>query len=165
MFKVNEFVRYGSFGIFQIKDIEVRKTKEGKKQTYYVMYSNDGVETKIITPIDNESLRPVMQSEEIEQLILSLPSLQDCWIEDKRLREEQFYKILKSGDMKQLAMLIRTLYLKKEEKATLGKQLAQKEQDILRQAENLLNEEVSLIAHIEKQEVVSYISEKLNSVS
>ena len=113
MFKVGEYLRYGSRGIFQVRGIQRRLLKTGLTADFYVLTSVFGVSTQIITPISNLQLKPVMTRAEVEQVLDQISTVSMEWIDDKHLREETCRKALEEGDGLNLAALIKMLYLQK----------------------------------------------------
>lgn len=162
MLKVNDYVRYGAKGIFKIIEIQKRKNKDNKKVNWYVLYSNsDGVDTKILTPADNPTLRKIMSKEEALEIIEQMNDMEIIWDNNKRTRDELFHDILASGDMKKMAQLMKSIYFIRYEKLQEGKDIAQKDKDVFNNAEKLLFEELSLSFNIQKNEVLDFIMSKV----
>ena len=158
MFKINDYVRYGAKGVFQIKEIQKRRDKNNKRCEWYVLYSNsDGVETKIITPANNNTLRKVLTKEEAYALLDQIDSLDLIWDVNKRTRDEMFHDILVSSDLLKLAQLIKSIHFVREEKLKEGKDISQKDKDVYKNAENLLFEELSVCFDIKKDQVLDFI--------
>lgn len=156
MYSVQSFVRYGANGVFQIKDIISKKISRKETKQYYVMERISGVETRITTPIDNPNLRPVLCKEDTMRLLEGMPELPILWIEDRHVRSDAFRSMLASNDMKQLAQMIKTIYLNKREKEQ-KKQLSNEDLEYLSRAEAILCEEIALSLGLEKEEVPAYL--------
>lgn len=158
MFKINDYVRYGAKGVFQIKEIQKRRDKDNKKVDYYVLYSNtDGVETKIITPAKNESIRKVMSREDALSLIGEMENLEIVWDANKRTRDELFREMLTSGNLTKIVQLIKSIHFMRLEKIKEGKDISQKDKEVYNNAENLLFEEFSVCFNISKNQVLDVI--------
>lgn len=160
MFKVNDYIIYGLTGVCQVVDITKESFIDNLQKEYYVLkyiYDND---TIIKIPTDNEkiSMRKLLSKEDMSTLINSIPNSETIWIDNDRKRNEEFKSILKTGDIENLVKLIRSIYLDKEYKQSIGKKLYKVDDEIMQTAERLLNEEFATILNISPDEVSTYIS-------
>lgn len=160
MFKVNDYIMYGLTGVCQVVDITKESFIDNLQKEYYVLkyiYDND---TIIKIPTDNEkiSMRKLLSKEDMSTLINSIPNSETIWIDNDRKRNEEFKSILKTGDIENLVKLIRSIYLDKEYKQSIGKKLYKVDDEIMQTAERLLNEEFATILNISPDEVSTYIS-------
>ena len=160
MFKVNDYIMYGLTGVCQVVDITKESFINNLQKEYYVLkyiYDND---TIIKIPTDNEkiSMRKLLSKEDMSTLINSIPNSETIWIDNDRKRNEEFKSILKTGDIENLVKLIRSIYLDKEYKQSIGKKLYKVDDEIMQTAERLLNEEFATILNISPDEVATYIS-------
>lgn len=160
MFKVNDYIMYGMTGVCQIVDITKESFIDNLQKEYYVLkyiYDND---TIIKIPTDNEKvpMRKILSKGEVTTLINSMPNSENIWIDDDRKRNEAFKSILKTGDIENLVKLIRSIYLDKEHKKSIGKKSYKVDDEIMKTAERLLNEEFATILNISPNEVATYIS-------
>lgn len=161
MFNIDEYVRYGAKGVFQVKEIIKKKNMQNKTTSYYVLCSNfDGLNTKIITPVDNNTLRAIISKKEVLQLIDAMPSVEVTWNEDKRLRENGFKEILASGQLKSLAQMIKSIHFTQQDKLKINKDISESDKQLFKNAENLLFEEISVSCEIKKDEVLDFILSK-----
>lgn len=160
MFKVNDYIMYGLTGVCQVVDITKESFIDNLQKEYYVLkyiYDND---TIIKIPTDNEKIpmRKLLSKEDMATLINSMPNSETIWIDNDRKRNEEFKSILKTGDIENLVKLIRSIYLDKEHKQSIGKKLYKVDDEIMQTAERLLNEEFATILNISPDEVATYIS-------
>lgn len=160
MFKVNDYIMYGLTGVCQVVDITKESFIDNLQKEYYVLkyiYDND---TIIKIPTDNEkiSMRKLLSKEDMSTLINSIPNSETIWIDNDRKRNEEFKSILKTGDIENLVKLIRSIYLDKEHKQSIGKKLYKVDDEIMQTAERLLNEEFATILNISPDKVATYIS-------
>lgn len=161
MFNKQVYVRYGAKGIFQIQDIVKRKIGSRKAEDFYVLSSVYGVDTRIVTPVSNPSLRLLMDQTQTKALIESIPEIDSSWIEDKRLREDTYKKVFNEGDNCKLVQLIKMISAKKTEKALDHKTISRVDEETFERAEELLHEEISLSVQIGKDQVADYILNRL----
>ena len=107
----------------------------------------------------------VEESEEIDGLLQCVRSDEPVWIEDATVRKEAFRRILTAGDRKELLGMIRMLYLHREALNGKGKRLRTNDEQMLRDAEKLLNDEFALVLNIKPREVPEYIRSRLEEAS
>lgn len=160
MFEVNDYIMYGMTGVCQVVDITKERIIDDLQKEYYVLkhiYAND---TIIKIPTDNEkiSMRKILSKGEVTTLIDNITNSETIWIDDDRQRNEVFKSILKTGDVDNLVKLVRSIYLNKEYKKSIGKKTYKVDQEIMDVAERLLNEELATVLKINPSEVASYIS-------
>lgn len=160
MFEVNDYIMYGMTGVCQVVDITKERIIDDLQKEYYVLkhiYAND---TIIKIPTDNEkiSMRKILSKGEVTTLIDNITNSETIWIDDDRQRNEAFKSILKTGDVDNLVKLVRSIYLNKEYKKSIGKKTYKVDQEIMDLAERLLNEELATVLKINPSEVASYIS-------
>lgn len=160
MFEVNDYIMYGMTGVCQVVDITKERIIDDLQKEYYVLkhiYAND---TIIKIPTDNEkiSMRKILSKGEVTTLIDNITNSETIWIDDDRQRNEAFKSILKTGDVDNLVKLVRSIYLNKEYKKSIGKKTYKVDQEIMDVAERLLNEELATVLKINPSEVASYIS-------
>ena len=162
MFEIHDYVRYGSFGLFQIVDKIQKTIKNGVVKDCYVLYGVQQVKTRIETPVDNPGLRKVLSMEDIDSLITKMPDIETNWITDKKKREEEFRNALRCGDCIALVRVMKTIYAVKEEKARNRKQLSYTDHSIFEQAQQQLLEEIAFGAQISVEEADDYIRKKFS---
>lgn len=161
---INTYVRYGSNGIFLIKDIAKRTSNEGVSEDWYVLLSdNDGVMTSVMTPVDNNIIRPILSKNEVKKLIKAMPDIPSVWIEDKHRRHESFKSLLDSGNIYKLVQVINSIERAKRKKEEDNKTISEKDQEILTFAQDLLYMEVALSFDIKKDEVQEFILQGVSS--
>jgi CarD family transcriptional regulator len=166
MFKVNEYVVYSSMGVYKIVDIIKDKDIDNNEIEYYVLQPAFNNNLTIKTPVNNPkvSMRGVIKKEDVLSLIASMPETETVWIDDKRERSEDFKAALKSGESMEWARLIKTLYLEKQEKSDLGKKLWKVDEDVMKSAEKILNEEFAVALNIAPEEVPAFINDHISQM-
>jgi len=160
MFEVNDYIMYGMTGVCQVVDITKERIIDNLQKEYYVLkyiYAND---TIIKIPTDNEKIpmRKILSKGDVTTLINNMPNSETIWIDDDRKRNEEFKSILKTGDLDNLVKLVRSIYLDKEYKKSIGKKVYKIDEEIMQTAERLLNEELATALNINPNEVATYIS-------
>ncbi|EGT3616045.1 CarD family transcriptional regulator [Clostridium perfringens] len=162
MFKINDYIMYGTVGVCKVIDITKETIINNIEKEYYVLnpiYSNYSKNTIIKIPVDNKkiSMRKILSKEDMNSLINNIPNKETLWIDNDRQRNDQFKTMLKSGSCDDLIVLIRSIYLDKKKRKLNGKKACKGDDEIMQTAEKLLNEEFATILDIRPEEVKSYI--------
>ncbi|MBO5007572.1 MAG: hypothetical protein J6D26_01895 [Clostridia bacterium] len=160
----DDFVVYGKNGVCFIEDIRTMDFA-GEKGEYYVLRPKSNGNSTVYVPLAKEELvskmRPVMTKDEIDSLLESAMGKEIEWIDAKNLRLETFNGILSGGNSRDLLLLVGCIYMKKQEKLAAGKRLSSTDENILKSAERLVEEEFSFALRCSADRVVSYIKNKL----
>ncbi len=164
MFKINDYIMYGLIGICQVKDIEKVKDRDNLEKEYYILNPIDDENTIIKIPTENKNIRMrlILSKEQVGLLIKEMPEMKIEWIENERERSHDFNLSLKSGKCEEWAKLVKTIHLKRKEKKLEGKKINLADENIMKAAEKLLNEELGMVLNISPKEVSAYILKKLS---
>jgi CarD family transcriptional regulator len=164
MFKVGELIIYGNYGVCKVESIDLPNISGiDNSKLYYTLsplYHNE----KIFTPVDTTVfMRPVITFEEAEQLISRIPSIDENAIDigDIKLLESYYKKCLQSHDCYDLLKLIKTVYTREKIVTEQGKKLGQIDKRFMDIAEDQLYGEFAVALRIPKENVRSYIEDKL----
>lgn len=163
MFSTNDYIIYGNTGICKIESIKEMKFGNNPTKKYYIIKPVYGEKETIYSPIDNTAIniRKIMNLDEVKELINEIPKQDTIWIEDISDRKEKYSEIIKGGNRHDLVKLIKTLYLKKQEKAKEGKKLMIGDEKLMQEAEKILHQELALILDIKPEEVAPFITSEL----
>ena len=164
MYQVGETVLYGTEGVCVIA--EIREMKVGReKAAYYVLQPVRRGGATVFVPLGNEKLlgkmRRLLSPQELDSLLGDVCRTETTWIEDVSARKEEFRRILTAGDRRELLGMIRALYRRREALRRSGKHLRTHDEQTLRDAEKLLNDEFATVLKIEPREVPAYIRARL----
>lgn len=162
-FNKNDTVVYGNNGICTIEDIRIMRF--GKDDAlYYVLKPKSNKGSTLYVPLDKESLvskmRKVLTREEIDN-ILQNNAKEIIWPENRLERSTLFGGIVSRCDTGELLMMIKCIYLKRDEKLSQGKSLSASDENFLRTAEKLIGEEFSFSLGCSHEEVKQYIMSKI----
>jgi CarD family transcriptional regulator len=116
-----------------------------------------------MTPTNNKivKMRKIMPLEEAENIFNVIMNGNVNLITDRKQRERAYTKILKEGNPFELAEIILTLLLEKDEKDKAGKNISVADKKYLEQAEKLLYSELSVCLDIEMDEVKEKVLDML----
>jgi Transcriptional regulators, similar to M. xanthus CarD len=159
MFKINDYVVYGLTGVCLIADIKIEKNFSNDEIECYILQPVYHDKMIIKTPVDNPKvlMREIISKDEVLSIIASIPEKKTNWINNVRLRKEYFKTALRTGKSEELIKIIKTIYLEKVERSSIGKRLMQIDEDTMKIAEKQLYEEFAIALNISPDEVASYI--------
>ncbi|MGE5372887.1 MAG: CarD family transcriptional regulator [Solirubrobacterales bacterium] len=160
MFKVNDYVVYGTTGVCQIADIKKDEFSNNNETEYYVLNPVfDGNNMTIMIPVNhpNRAMRAVCTKKEALSLIAQMHEIETAWIGDERQRNADFKASLRSGKNEEWAKIVATIYLEKEARSGFGRKIAKSDEDIFRSAEKCLHQEFAVALNISPDEVPSFI--------
>ena len=138
MYKIGDSVVYPMHGAGIIEDIEVKEVL-GKEQSYYVVRMPIG-DMKVMVPMDNAAgvgMRDVIEKAEAERVLKAFRTFETDIIQNwnKRFRENMVK--IKSGDIFEVATVVKSLMLRDREKG-----LSTGERKMLSNAKQILISEI-----------------------
>ena len=166
MYEIGELIIYGTTGVCKVEEIgPLNMTGINNGKIYYTLKPiyQDG---KIFTPIDtNVFMRPIISYEEVHNLINLIPSINETLTGNKNLREiEEYYKtFLETHNCLDIITLVKLLDEKKENSLADKKKPSQVDEKFRSIAENLINEEFSIVLGIKREEVADYITKNIDN--
>ena len=163
-FKKHEVVVYGKNGVCEIEDIKVMNFA-GQKEEYYILRPKSSRGSTVYVPVNRAELvsrmRFVISGKEANDILVSASGETMGWIDDKGVRLEEFNSIVSSGDCRAILLLINCMHQKRTEKESHNKHLSSTDENILRLAEELIEEEFSLALECSVEKAKEYIKEKI----
>lgn len=161
-----EYVRYAFNGVCLIEDIRQDSSgSRGSEREFYILKPVSSPGSTIFVPMDNDLLRSRMERlptpEEVDALILSSRDQDLDWIDNRKDRASRFQTIVKDCKLQELLRLAGCLFHKQEELNARGKKLSASDENILRRAESLLENELAFLLSLPLDQVRPYIKNKL----
>ncbi len=167
MFKVGDFIVYESRGICKVENItELNLPGATKGQKYYELkpvYEETG---KIYSAVDSDKvlMRRMITGEEAKALIDDIPNIPEMWIGDEKQRELRYKEAMRSGDCRQWVSIIKTLYLRRQDRLAQGKKTTNTDDRYFKKAGDNLHGELAMALGMEKSEMEEFISDHLNQL-
>ncbi len=161
MFEKGQYIVYGTSGVCKVEDITTMDMEGiSNERLYYVLSPMSQNGGKIFTPTDNQKtmMREVLSKEEADRLIRDIPEIEELWIANEREREEKYKICMRSCDCREWIKIIKTLYLRKQERMEQGKKVTATDEKYLRMAEEHLYSELSIPLGIPKDGMENYIT-------
>ena len=165
MFEIGEYIVYGHNGICKVEDITyLDMSGADKDRLYYVLLPVNTKGGKLYSPVDSNKIktRKMLTSEEANQLIDEIPEIEQLWVTNDKLREEQYKQAVKGCDCRQWIRIIKTLYLRKQERLAQGKKVTTIDEHYLKLAENQLYGELSVALGKKKTEMAAFITQRIS---
>ena len=166
MTEIGSYIIYGGNGVCRVTDVRSEKLY-GKQQTYYILTPVGNPGAVIYVPADNEALlgrmKEIVCPEEILSLIAGLKDEELPWESDNRVRGEMYDAVIARGDRRELLLLIRTVYRRKLFLSEQKKKLGAVDENALKRAEKLINDEFSFALSIAPEDVPAFIRDQLQA--
>lgn len=162
MFKINDYVVYGSNGVCKVTDIE-QVTLRNEELEYYILSPVYNEKMTIKTPVNNQKIlmRELLTKAEIVNLLKEISKNETVEIEDSRRRVEEYKAIIRRGNAEELIKVINSIKLEKDEKISIGKKLNKTDEDIMISASKQLYQEMAIVLEIDVDEVQDYIKNNI----
>lgn len=168
MFKKGEYVVCGNNGICKVTDVTtLNMAGAPKDRLYYILKPVYAEASTVYIPVDNHKvvLRAALSAEAAHALIEKIPSLDLVWVENEKQRELTYKECLKQNTCEEYVRIIKTLYLRKQERLAKGQKIIGLDERYLKQAEEFLYGELAIALGIEKKSVEEYITEEIEKLT
>ncbi|MGO1468571.1 MAG: CarD family transcriptional regulator [Tissierella sp.] len=157
MFEIGDRIVYPMHGAGTIENIELKEIL-GEERKYFIMKMPIG-EMKVMIPIDNMEevgVREIVSKKEMEEVITILEGdkskMPQNWNRRFRLNMDK----IKSGDIHEIAAVVRNLMLLDNEKG-----LSTGERKMLNDAKQMLISEIVLVYELTVEEVEKLVAESV----
>ncbi len=165
MFEQGSRVIYGIHGVCEILGKEEQYS--GKKCIeYYVLKPVNQPDDRYYVPCQNAAavakLKPVLTKQQLDTLLSSSDAGNDAWISDENQRKQRYRELITQGDRAALISMIKALHIHRDALLAQGRKFHMCDANFLRDAENLLNAEFSLVLDIAPNEVGAYIENAIS---
>lgn len=164
MFSAGEVVVYSTQGVCLVKEITTMKFG-GTKAEYYVLTPVSDRGAVVYVPTEKPALvakmRPVLNREELDGLIVKSASEKSEWIENDAERKLYCDSAVKSGDRGELMRMMEMLYLRREELKNQKSHFHNIDAQYLKTAERMLHDEIAYVLGISLDEVPAYIQSRI----
>lgn len=158
MYQKGDYVVYGTKGVCLIEDVTLidwAKDCISAEKLCYKLTPRFVKGSTIYAPVENNKtiIRSVMSKEEARDVLNGAGGLEVLHIEEEKERENSYRKALLSGSSTEWSRVVKTLYLRKQERQKSGKRMTCIDERYLHVAENILFGEMSMPLHMTLKEV------------
>lgn len=159
MYKVNDYIVYKK-SVCQIKEI---KKNPLNGNDYYILIPIDDNSLIIDVPIDNRMgyIKNILSKEEADSLINSISTIKPLDNINDKYIEKTYKDLLYNGTHQDLIKIIKTTYLRNEDRINSNKKISEKDKDYFNQAEKYLYNELSIVYNMSFEETKNYIINKV----
>lgn len=159
MFSINDFVIYKK-SLCKVKDIFKKNDVE-----YYLLIPIDDDSLKIELPTSNEKfIRKLISKEEVEDVIARIPAINAISTTNPKLIEAEYKKLFSSGSYDDLISIIKTTYLRNEERANSKKKISEVDSNYFKKAEHTIYSEFSVALGLSYDETKDYVISRVSKL-
>lgn len=163
-YKCDDRVVYGINGVCRIVGIENLEFNK-KTAEYYILESSSLTRITFYVPTQNPTaVAKMRKTHSVKEMNIILDSAEvraDGWIADEAVRKVQYKALIARGQLAELISMNRALNYHKQHQIAAGKKNLQSDEQYMKDAEWLINSEVSYVFDIPIKEVGEYICGKL----
>lgn len=167
-YKPNEYVSYGSRGIYKIVDIRNESFSDKESREYYVMQSVYDERSQTFLPVDSDlvgRINRILTASEINDIIDSYEYREENWSGDAKEREFIFSRIIAQNDKKEVLRLFMSLYYHNNRLLSQKRKMYASDAKTLAFIKKMITEEYAFILGISKDNVVEYIESRIAAKS
>lgn len=167
MLKKGDYVVYGNAGICLVEDTtHLDLAGVDKEKLYYVLQPIDEKHSKVYSPVNSKKvrIRKALDEREAQELIDEIPEIEKMEITSEKYKEESFKTAMKTCDCREWIKIIKTLYLRKQERVAQGKKITNTDEKYLRQAEESLYSELAFAMGKDKAKMEFYIESRIKAL-
>jgi len=167
MYQINDLIVFGNNGVCKVENIGVPNISGiDKNLQYYTLIPINTKGSVLYTPVDNLkiSMRKIITIEEAEELLDKILSIPTFTIDNPIFPDENYKNAISSQNCEELIKVIKTVYLKQQDKKSEGKKISQVDERYMKQAEDLLYSELAIVLDIPKEEMKSYVELRVSQL-
>ena len=164
-YEIGDFVSKPVTGICKIENIlYLNLQDENSNKLYYLMKPVEDEKGKIYVPVSNSDsrLRLCLTKEEAWNLIKRIPDIPTAWINNEKMKEQNYKVAVKANDPEALVAIIKMIYQRKQKRIAQGKKWTATDAKYFQTAENLLYVELGVALGKPKQEICKTIIDYIN---
>ncbi len=163
MYKANDYLVYKK-DVCKVKEVKLNKMNG---LNYYILNPIDDESLIISVPTDNRMgyIRDIISKKEAEQLIKEISNIKPLENIDDKYIEKTYKELLSNGKHEDLIKIIKTSYLRNENRANNNKKLSDKDVHYFLQAEKYLYNELSISLGMSFEDTKAYIIKKVSELA
>lgn len=159
MFRMHDYV------VYQRKVCEIVDIKKSSfhKSKCYVLVPMEDSSLKIQVPVEDPMgmLCPLLSKEEVEKLIQNIPHIPvlDC---NDKMMDNHYKSLLHSGELEDLICIIKTTYLRNQERVLQHKKIGDKDHTYFEMAERYLYQELGIVLGMSYDDTRQYVIDRVS---
>ena len=161
--QTGDFVVYRSAEICRVEGIEKQCLDGVNERNYCVLVPVNSERSKYYVPEERmeEKTRGLLSKDEIYNIIDGMSGSADEWCSDAAQRKAMQNEVLACDDFGRIASMLRSLYIEKQKRSSIGKKMLAADERAMRSAESMINTEFAFVLGIKENEVESFICDRL----
>lgn len=160
MYKINDYVVYKK-DVCIISDIRKNYFRNTDYYTLIPVYDNS---LKIDVPVNSGLIRNVITKEEVESIINDIPKIEIINNNDK-LMESEYINLLHNGDYISLIKIIKTTYLRNDDRIRNKKKISEKDVNYFNLAERYLYSEFAIALDMSYDDTKNYVIDRVREIN
>lgn len=164
MFHINDWIVYGTSGVYCVVDTDLPDPTDSSSSRRYYELQSAKQKCRTYVPMDSGvRMRPVLTKEEAEKLIRRIPELDAplCTEHGKNAAEKYYRDLLQHGDCATITGVVHKLAERRRSLIQSGRHMSFTEEKFLRRGRELLDSEFSISLGIPQDKVASFIRQAL----
>jgi CarD family transcriptional regulator len=156
MYKVGQYVVYCGEGVFKVDSIgTLDLSGVSGDDTYYTLLSPFRAGSKVYALVGNEEgkLRDVITKKEAKEVLDNIALFDDIDVPNEKQKDEIYKKLIHKNDFRDLAKIVKTMYVKKVSKIAAGKKMTSGDDRYYRMAEERLIGELAIVLDLDRGEI------------
>ncbi len=165
MFEIGEYIMCGGHGVCRVNEITSNPfDKNDKTSKFYILQPAFEKGSTVYLPVDSDKvfMRKLMSKEEAKDLVSRIPSIETVWIKEEKSREQMYKDAIRTYDCTNLVQIIKTLYVRKENRVKQGKKVLSSDERYLKKAEDLLYSEMAIVLDMPIDSMGEFFASEVN---
>lgn len=165
VFEIGEFVACGNKGVCVVENIATLDISGvDKDRKYYILKPKYQAGSTVYVPVDSPkiSMRRVLNREQARDLINAIPKLPLIDIENEKQSEQMYKECMKANSCEELIRLIKTIYLRKQNRIRSGRKVTAIDAKYFHMAEESLYGELAIALDMNREDVEAYITGEID---
>lgn len=161
MYKIGDYIVKSMNGVCKVEDIlHLNMSEVDKTKLYYLLIPIEDKRAKIYMPTDTTdvTVREAMNEDEAWDLIKRIPTIDEMWIDNSKLREQNYKEVVKNCNLDDVVGIVKSTYIRKKKREAEGKKNTAVDERYLKMTENMLYSELAFALKKDKDEIYDIIS-------
>lgn len=163
MCQIGDKVVHINGGVFLIEEIKIMNYGFGDTnylilKPYYIDETNKTLVLYVPEEKKDQLIRKIMSKEEALNVIEQIKSIEPIWYQDAKTRKDKFGELIRSKNIKDICVVVKSLYVKQLELQENNKSLNLIDYDYLKKLKRGIEEELAISLNIPIVDVAEYIT-------
>ncbi|MBO7363773.1 MAG: CarD family transcriptional regulator [Lachnospiraceae bacterium] len=155
MFTIGDYIVKSGEGVCRITETVYMDSMDGEKLPYYLLSPVQDSRSTVYIPVSGayRDVRAVMQKQDAEALIASIPEIRALSVDTEKQREQTYKDVIRSCDPGRLVGLLKYMCIRSAERRSLGKKNTAMDDRYMKLAENALYSELAFVLESDASDV------------